>query len=224
MLLARAASDPTNCAICPSDGTCPPATPAPSETRLGGALTCTSERQDCRRTGWQDGPPPPPRIRRPPRPSLCKHGHLWRRDPGWVRPGVPAWSRRLQYGTLSRYFWTLPVAVRGSASRNSTEVGHWKTARRSRQKAINAPGSRSTPSRSTTSAFGVSPQRSCGTAITATSATSGCWCRHASTSSEETFSPAVTMTSFLRSVIRRMPWSRVPPSPVLNHSPSKAAS
>src|SRR5262249_17865209 len=43
-----------------------------------------------------------------------------------------------QYLSRSRNFWSFPVAVRGSASRNSTEVGHLKCARCSRAKAISS--------------------------------------------------------------------------------------
>src|SRR5207253_6139947 len=57
------------------------------------------------------------------------------------------------------------------------------------------------PSRSTTSAFTVSPHFSSGTPMTAHSATAGCWKRQSSTSIDDTFSPPEMMTSFLRSAI-----------------------
>ena len=57
------------------------------------------------------------------------------------------------------------------------------------------------PSRTTTSALIVSPHLSSGTPITATSATAPCWYRQSSTSTDDTFSPPVMITSFLRSEI-----------------------
>ncbi len=59
------------------------------------------------------------------------------------------------------------------------------------------------PSASTTSALIVSPHFSSGTPITATSATAGWLNRQSSTSIDETFSPPVMITSFLRSLIVR---------------------
>ena len=59
------------------------------------------------------------------------------------------------------------------------------------------------PSARTTSALMVSPPFSLGTPITATSATAGWENSTSSTSIEETFSPPVMMTSFLRSLIVR---------------------
>ena len=49
----------------------------------------------------------------------------------------------------------------------------------------------------------VSPHFSSGTPMTATSATAGCENRTSSTSIDETFSPPVMITSFLRSEIVR---------------------
>ncbi len=57
------------------------------------------------------------------------------------------------------------------------------------------------PSVRTTRALIVSPHLASGTPITATSVTSGWEKRTSSTSIEETFSPPVMMTSFLRSLI-----------------------
>ncbi len=53
----------------------------------------------------------------------------------------------------------------------------------------------------TTSAVTSSPHFSSGMPITATSVTSGCWKIASSTSIDDTFSPPVMMTSFLRSEI-----------------------
>ena len=61
----------------------------------------------------------------------------------------------------------------------------------------------SLPSAFTTSALIVSPHFSSGTPITATSATAGWEKSASSTSIEETFSPPVMITSFLRSGIAR---------------------
>ena len=59
------------------------------------------------------------------------------------------------------------------------------------------------PSATTTSAVTISPHLSSGTPMTATSATAG-WLKTASsTSIEETFSPPVMITSFLRSEMVR---------------------
>jgi len=51
----------------------------------------------------------------------------------------------------------------------------------------------------TTNAFGISPQRSSGAGMTATSETASCSKRVSSSSIEEMFSPPETMMSFLRS-------------------------
>jgi hypothetical protein len=69
--------------------------------------------------------------------------------------------------------------------------------------AISSASSTLAPSASTTSALMVSPHFSLGTPMTATSATAGCEKSTSSTSIEETFSPPVMMTSFLRSLIVR---------------------
>ncbi len=63
------------------------------------------------------------------------------------------------------------------------------------------------PSASTTSALIVSPHFWSGTPITATSATAGWLNTQSSTSIEDTFSPPVMITSFLRSVMCRWPSS-----------------
>ncbi len=55
----------------------------------------------------------------------------------------------------------------------------------------------------TTSAMTISPHFSSGTPMTATSATAGCENSASSTSIDDTFSPPVMMTSFLRSEIVR---------------------
>jgi hypothetical protein len=63
-----------------------------------------------------------------------------------------------------------------------------------------------------------------GTPITATSATSGWLNTASSTSIDETFSPPVMITSFLRSeMVTRTPPSTVPPSPVWNQPSTIAA-
>ena len=54
---------------------------------------------------------------------------------------------------------------------------------------------------STTSAVTISPHFSSGMPMTATSVTASCDIRVSSTSIDETFSPPVMMTSFLRSAI-----------------------
>ena len=68
---------------------------------------------------------------------------------------------RLKYRYLdvrsSLNFWSLPVAVRGNCAMISIEVGHLKWAGCSRPKASSSASSVLSPSRRTTSAFGVSP-------------------------------------------------------------------
>ncbi len=59
------------------------------------------------------------------------------------------------------------------------------------------------PGTSTTSALTVSPHFSSGTPMTATSVTSGCAASASSTAIEDTFSPPLMITSFLRSEIER---------------------
>ena len=116
--------------------------------------------------------------------------------------GYPTW--RLwpsQYGSRSLNFWSLPVAVRVSASRSSTDVGHLKCASRPRQCSRSARSSMVAPGASTTSAFTVSPHFSSGTPMTAASATSGCEHSASSTSIDDTFSPPLMITSFFRSEI-----------------------
>jgi hypothetical protein len=77
---------------------------------------------------------------------------------------------------------------------------------------------------STTRALTVSPHFSSGTPMTATSATSGWEKRASSTSIDETFSPPLMMTSFLRSEIAQVALVvEVPPSPVWNHPSARAA-
>ena len=78
-----------------------------------------------------------------------------------------------QYGARSAYFWTFPVAVRGIATRNSTDVGALYPAIRSLQCAMISASVAHAPSASTTSALTVSPHLSSGTPMTATSATAG---------------------------------------------------
>src|ERR1051326_3530602 len=58
--------------------------------------------------------------------------------------------------------------------------------------------------------------------MTAASATAGCWNSQSSTSIDETFSPPVMITSFLRSLIAMYASSWYPPSPVWNQ-PSRIA-
>ena len=91
------------------------------------------------------------------------------------------------------------MAVRGRASRNSTDLGALKCARWLRQWAMSSVSVTSAPARTTTSALMASPHLSSGTPMTATSATAECLYRQSSTSIEDTFSPPVMMTSFLRS-------------------------
>lgn len=81
------------------------------------------------------------------------------------------------------------------------------------------------PSARTTRALTVSPHFSCGTPMTATSATAGWLKIVSSTSIDDTFSPPVMITSFLRSEIVRCPSasSSAPPSPVRNQPSSRTA-
>src|SRR4026209_1404839 len=78
------------------------------------------------------------------------------------------------------------------------------------------------PGRTTTRALIVSPHFSSGTPMTAASATAGCWNRQSSTSIEETFSPPVMITSFLRSEMAMNGPSWYPPSPVWKHPSTMA--
>src|SRR5258708_40147246 len=73
----------------------------------------------------------------------------------------------------SSFLSTLPLPVLGNTSKNSTERGHLKRARRPRQNSNNSFSVACAPGLSTTSAFGASPHLSSGTGITATSYTHG---------------------------------------------------
>ena len=92
-----------------------------------------------RRRGVARPRPPADRASatRPPRPRAAAP----RADPlelpsGRGHPTWRVWPS--QYGARSLNFWSLPVAVRASSSRNSTLVGHLKCASRPRQCSISS--------------------------------------------------------------------------------------
>src|SRR5437588_1565031 len=86
-----------------------------------------------------------------------------------------------QLGYLSCDRCTLPIALRGSASTNRTDLGHLNLARRSWAKPISSD-SVGRSRAGTTKAVTSSPQLSLGSPTTATSATPGCASRTSSTS------------------------------------------
>src|SRR5262249_40294121 len=91
----------------------------------------------------------------------------------------------VRYLSRSTVFSTLPLAFRGSASTKANEVGFLYEARCFWQWATSSSvAGGCAGSRGTITARGVSTHFGCGTPITATSATSGCDERAASTSAE----------------------------------------
>ena len=94
---------------------------------------------------------------------------------------------------------SLPVDVLGTSSTKSTDLGALNFAICSLTWAISSAWSACWPAASTTNAFGRSPHRSSGTAITATSATAGWDISAFSTSMVEMFSPPEMTMSFARS-------------------------
>src|SRR6185295_4307051 len=79
-------------------------------------------------------------------------------------------ARPAQYGSRSTRLRTLPLAVRGSSSRKSTDRGRSKPPSRGRQKSRISSSVARIPARSATTAFTASPQRGSGTPMTAASA------------------------------------------------------
>ena len=112
---------------------------------------------------------------------------------------------------LRTFFWTFPVDVFGSSSRNTTCLGTWKWAILLRAQAITS-FSVSCPATSlacrTMKAHGTSPHFSSGLATKAISLMAGCIKMMFSTSMEEMFSPpdmmmsAVMDASIDRSLVR----------------------
>ncbi|KAG0552866.1 hypothetical protein BDA96_01G544900 [Sorghum bicolor] len=121
----------------------------------------------------------------------------------------------LRAASRSFTFSTFPSAFLGSAPTTCTFLGTMKRAMRLRQ---NASMSSSLSSAAlflgTTKAHGVSPQRGCGMATTAASATAGWRNSTSSTSLLHIFSPPLMMTSLDRSLISMYPsWCTTPTSP-----------
>jgi hypothetical protein len=117
---------------------------------------------------------------------------------GGIRLKVGA-AERTQPARSSRLLRrTLPVAVVGSASRNSTSLGTMKFSRRVRQAAMISYSVRVAPSSRTTKALIASPRISSGMPATAASFTPSMSKMAFSTSIGLTFSPRVLMMSSLR--------------------------
>src|SRR5688500_10605862 len=81
---------------------------------------------------------------------------------------LTARSRPSQYGARRFFLRILPVGLRGSGPVMSTDLGHLKWARRSRQWAISSSSVAEAPSLSETTALTDSPQVSSGTPMIAT--------------------------------------------------------
>src|SRR6266536_4096231 len=106
-----------------------------------------------------------------------------------------------QYCSRRANFCTFPVAVLGKASTNSMVLGALKWAMWSRQNLMISCSLACWFGLSTTRAFGTSPHLGSGTPTTATSSTAGCSYSSPSTSTDEIFSPPLTITSLARSTI-----------------------
>src|SRR5579875_1632638 len=114
---------------------------------------------------------------------------------------------------------TFPVGVFGNSSKRIHHcVGNSKWAKRGRRKASRSSAVALAAGCRQTMAPTSSPRSACGRPTTATSSTSGCSNRFASTWAGAMFSPPRMIRSLARPVTYRNPWSSIHPrSPVRSH-------
>src|ERR1019366_7172231 len=118
-----------------------------------------------------------------------------------IHDGFPAWPSMDEYSRRSSRLSTLPFGFRGKLSRDTTPLIRCCLPTRALVHSTSSSVAITRPACRTTTASGVSPQRSLDTPTTATSATAGCSHITVSISAGEMFWPPQRVMSFLRSTM-----------------------